>query len=390
MFGAAAGLIVLLIASIIYFSVFFSYATIDMKDCVTVQYSGYHSNASVAVVLNQDKIKKTLDNAYDRYDVVPFHFRTLTKEDFESLYDSISCKADKSEQLHNGDEINISFDYDKKLADRLKVNCIAKDQTIVIENLPEAQVISKDELFQMIDVKMSGASPEISLEIVKNTQDAFLQTVLFSVEPSKLFYQEGDELTIKASWDEAAAVKANIKIDANPAECTQTFKIEGYDQYLTSADQLTEEVIQQANEAGKAIFKKANANEYGQRVFTEAGIVVDWTGGKTSFVWSNPVLISAYFKSIKDEMIGTKGLDYNDLDFVYYVTLSQGDGKSCKAEVAVRVDNIMKKADGTYEVDLEDVEIVSASYNNKSIVQNIISKYEDKYNIEKLEHTEYY
>ncbi len=38
----------------------------------------------------------------------------------------------------------------------------------------------------------------------------------------------------------------------------------------------------------------------------------------------------------------------------------------------------------------DDAEIVSASYNNRSIVQNIITKYEDNYDIEKLEHTEYY
>ncbi len=387
---AAGSVVLLAIIGLIYFNAFFSYATIDMKDCVTVQYSGYHSNGSVTAVLNQDKIKKILDNAYSRYQVVPVHFQEHTQAEYESLYDSISCSVDQSENLHNGDEVVLSFAYDEALADRLKVDCIGREQKIVIENLPEATVISQDELFDMIEVKMKGASPEISVEIVKNMSDTFLQTVLFSVEPSQMWYQEGDEITVRASWDEAAAVKANIKIDAEPADCTKTYQIEGFDQYLSAADQIPEEMIEEANAAGKAIFKEANANEYGQRVFTEAGIVVDWTGGKTSFVWSNPVLISAYFKSIKQEAVGTQGLDYNDLDFIYYVTLSQGDGKSCKAEVAVRVDNLMKKADGTYEMNLENVEIVSASYNNRSIVQNIITKYEDNYNIEKLEHTEYY
>lgn len=387
---AGAGVLCLIVAALIYFNAFFSYATIDMKDCVTVQYSGYHSNGSVAVILNQDKIKKILDNAYSRYLVVPVHFQEHDQAEYESLYDSIACVVDKTENLQNGDEITISFNYDKELADKLKVECLAKDQKMVIENLPEAQVVSQDDLFDMIEVKMTGASPEIAVEIVKNTQDSFLQSVLFSVEPSKLYYKEGDAITVKASWDEAAAVKANIKIDADPANCSKTYNIEGFDQYLSAADQIPDEMIEEANAAGKAIFKEANANEYGQRVFTEAGIVVDWTGGKTSFVWSNPVLISVYFKSIKDEVVGTQGLDYNDLDFIYYVTLSQGDGKSCKAEVAVRVDNLLKKADGTYEMDLDNVEIVSASYNNRSIVQNIITKYEDNYNIEKMEHTEYY
>ncbi len=380
----------LIVAALIYFNVFFSYATIDMKDCVTVQYSGYHSNGSVAVILNQDKIKKILDNAYSRYRVVPVHFQEHDQAEYESLYDSIACVVDKTENLQNGDKITLSFNYDKKLADKLKVECLAKEQKMVIENLPEAQVVSQDDLFDMIEVKMTGASPEIAVEIVKNTQDSFLQSVLFSVEPSKLYYKEGDAITVKASWDEAAAVKANIKIDADPADCSKTYPIEGFDQYLSAADQIPNEMIEEANDAGKAIFREANANEYGQRVFTEAGIVVDWTGGKTSFVWSDPVLISVYFKSIKDEVVGTQGLDYNDLDFIYYVTLSQGDGKSCKAEVAVRVDNLLKKADGTYEMDLDNVEIVSASYNNRSIIQNIITKYEDNYNIEKMEHTEYY
>lgn len=388
--AAGVGALCLIVTALIYFYAFFSYATIDMKDCVIVQYSGYHSNGSITVTMNQDKIKKILDNAYSRYLVVPVHFQKHAQAEYESLYDSIECVADKTENLHNGDEITISFHYNEKLADQLKVECLAKEQKIVIDNLPEAQVVSQDDLFGIIDVKMTGTSPEISAEIVKNTQDSFLQSVLFSVEPSKLYYQEGDTITVKASWDEAAAVKSNIKIDADQADCSKTYYIEGFDQYLSAANQIPDEMIEEANTAGKAIFKEANANEYGQRIYTEAGIVVDWTGGKTSFVWSNPVLISAYFKSIKDEVVGTQGLDYNDLDFIYYVTLSQGDGQSCKAEVAVRVDNLLKKADGTYEMDLDNVEIVSASYNDRSIVQNIITKYEDNYNIEKLEHTEYY
>ena len=387
---AAASVILLLIAGLIYFNAFFSYATIDLKECVTVQSSGYHSSGSVTVTLNKDKIQKTLDNAYSRYQVVPIHFAQHTKEEYESLNNSITCVANQTEGLHNGDEITLSFGYDEELASKLKVDCIAKDQVVTIADLPEATVMTKEELFDTVEVKITGASPEIGVEIVKKSNDAFLNSVLFSVEPSKMWYEEGDELTIRASWDEAAAVKANIKIDAAQEECVQNYKVEGFDQYLTSADQLTEEMMKQANEAGKEIFATANANEYGQRVFTEAGIVVDWTGGKTSFVWSNPVLLSAYFKSIKPEALGTQGLDYNDLDLIYYVTLSQGDGKSCKAEVAVRVDNMMKKADGTYDMNLENIELISASYNNRSIIQNIITKYEDNYNIEKLEHTEYY
>lgn len=385
---AASSAILLAIGALIYFNAFFSYATVDLSDCVTIQYSGYHSNGSVTAALNQDKIRKTLDNAYSRYQAVPIHFETHTQAEYDALYSSFACVLNQSENLHNGDEVTISFSYDHKLAKKLKVECIAKDQTFIIENLPEATVMSKEELFDTVDIKMSGISPEIKVEIVKNSTDPFLQSVLFSVEPSKMWYKEGDVLTVRASWDEEAAVKANIKIDAAQEECVQTYPIEGFDQYLSSADQIPEDLFEQANAKAKTIF--GDANNYGQRVFTEAGIVVDWTGGKTSFVWSDPVLLSCYFKSIKDEAVGTQGLDYNNLDLIYYTTLSQGDGKSCKAEVAVRIDNLMLRADGTYEANLENAEIISASYNDRSIIQNIITKYEDNYNIEKMTYSEYY
>ena len=130
--AAGVGALCLIVTALIYFYAFFSYATIDMKDCVTVQYSGYHSNGSITVTMNQDKIKKILDNAYSRYLVVPIHFQKHAQAEYESLYDSIECVADKTENLHNGDEITISFHYNEKLADKLKVECLAKEQKIVI------------------------------------------------------------------------------------------------------------------------------------------------------------------------------------------------------------------------------------------------------------------
>ena len=56
----------------------------------------------------------------------------------------------------------------------------------------------------------------------------------------------------------------------------------------------------------------------------------------------------------------------------------------------MRIDNLMLRADGTYEANLENAEIISASYNDRSIIQNIITKYEDNYNIEKMTYSEYY
>ena len=340
--------------------------------------------------VNEEVLSAQIADAYEKYDAMPFHFGTeYEKSDFEALYSSIIVMKDKSESLKNGDEVQISFTYDEELAKDLKVKVNAKEETIVVSDLPTAKIISKEELFKNISVDFSGISPELKLEIVNHSEEDFLKTVLFSVEESKLFYATGDVVNIRATWDEKAATEANIHIDADISDCVNSYTVEGTDQYVSQASQLPAEFIDEVNAYAKTLF--ADAGEYGMRIFSEAHVEAKWENGKSAvFTWSNPVLISSYFKAIRPESVGKEGVEYNELDFIYIATISQPTGGSCKAEAVVRIKNLLIHADGTFEADIEDAHIVSASYNNNSIIKTVVKAHEDDYTVEKLAISEYY
>lgn len=166
------------------------------------------------------------------------------------------------------------------------------------------------------------------------------------------------------------------------------YTVEGTDEYVTSAAELTDELVKEAAEAGKEAF--VNANEYGVRIFCEANLVPVYVNKKATFEWLKPTLLSVYFKSVKPEAAGQNGNNYNDLDLIYFVKITQADGVTCDAEAVVRFSNIIKRSDGTFEYDFSNAKIISASYSNSSIVKNVVGRYEDTYNIEKLDFSEYY
>ena len=111
---------------------------------------------------------------------------------------------------------------------------------------------------------------------------------------------------------------------------------------------------------------------------------------KATFRYLEPSLISAYFKAVKPEYAGKDGNDYNDLDLVYFVKITQADGVTCDAEAVVRFSNIIQNKDGTFTYDFSNPKIMSASYSDSSIKKNVISRYETTHVIEKLPYTEYY
>ena len=380
----------IIIAGVLYWNLFFSYETLDLNENVLLEYSGYDTKGSLMATVNEEVLSAQIDDAYGKYDAMPFHFGTeYEKSDYEALYSSIIVMKDKSENLKNGDEVQLSFSYDEELAKNLKIRVKAEEETILVSDLSTARVISKEELFNCISVGFTGISPELKLEIVNHSEEDFLKTVLFSVEESKLFYATGDVVNIRATWDEAASIKANIHIEADVSDCVNSYTVEGTDQYLSQASQLPEEFINEVNAYAKTLF--TDASEYGMRIFSEAHVEAKWESGKSAvFTWSNPVLISSYFKAIRPESVGKEGVEYNELDFIYIATISQPTGGSCKAEAVVRIKNLMMHADGTFEADIEDAHIVSASYNNNSIIKTVVKAHEDDYTVEKLAISEYY
>ena len=85
-------------------------------------------------------------------------------------------------------------------------------------------------------------------------------------------------------------------------------------------------------------------------------------------------MISAYFNVAKENAMATAGEYINDIKIVYGVTLIQADGVNCDAELVVRFNGIMEKADGSIDLALDSGTMISASHKDKFIKDIVRNK----------------
>ena len=76
----------------------------------------------------------------------------------------------------------------------------------------------------------------------------------------------------------------------------------------------------------------------------------------------------------KENAMATAGEYINDIKIVYGVTLIQADGVNCDAELVVRFNGIMEKADGSIDLAIETGTMISASHKDKFIKDIVRNK----------------
>jgi len=356
---------------------------IDLKQYITAEWKGFETQGTIQVTFKDQEVKAALIQAYHDSQKNIFSMMKQTDQtEVDALYNSIMWSVDHDQGLKNGDVVTLSFQCDEELAKKLRIEIEAEPTEFTVQGLQNGKVVTKEELFEHVSVSFSGISPEAKIAIINTSEDPFLKTVDFFVEIYQENYEIGERVSVQAFWDAEQALLQGYDIKADVTDCKKEYIVENVDQYITRADQIPPEVLDAVIAKGATLF--TNGNDYGQRIFSEAHLNVSWTGGKTHFVWGTPSLLSIYFKALKPDVTDLTGKDYNDLDVIYLAPISQDDGVACKAEAVVRLSNLILRADGTYDMDAEKTRFISASYNNSSIIQNIITKYEDDYTVEKI------
>ncbi len=369
---------------------FLPYETMDISEYFSVSYEGYNTKGFAALTVDEEKLNETVALVKDDYKKALFHINECSDTEYDSFVKSISAKVENAENLSNGSKFTICYYYDEALAKKLKIKVLSKNEEVTVSGLATAAFLEKEDLFQDIEVSFSGISPNITMEITNHSTNAFIRSMVFNPEEFKEYYSTGEVVRIRAYFSEEECLRQNYCVDTPSQECVMEYTVEGTDSYVTSAGELTQDMLKEAVAAGKTAFTDTNANEYGVRIFIEAHLVPVYINKKATFEWLTPSLISAYFKSVRPEAAGENGNNFNDLDLIYFIKLTQADGVTCDAEAVVRFSNIIIKSDGTLEYDLSVPKVISASHSNSSIVKNVVTKYEGIYNIEKLNYSEYY
>ncbi len=356
---------------------------LTLSDYFVISYEGYNGKGHVVITRKDDMLFDEVDVIRLEQKEALIKNKVVANDEYLRFAAGIEAMAEPMDSLKNGDTFTISYLYDQELASRLRINVDDTEATYTVEGLPDAQPLCVDDLFKDIEVSFLGISPDLTMLITNKSTNPLIRTLVFNAVDYKEKYADGETVKIKCYFNEGEHLSDDYYIDAPADECVKEYTVSSSASYVKSLDQIPDSVIKEAFEAGKKAF--VDANEYGVRIFCEANLVPVYINQKATFRYLSPSIIAAYFKTVKDEEAGKLGNDYNELDLIYQVAITQADGVTCNCEAVVRFSDFVIKGDGTLEYDFSNPSIISASHNNSSIHKNVVTKYEDTHDIEKLE-----
>lgn len=326
-----------------------SKTTIDLKDVTHITLTGFDGEGVLTATVDVD-------------------------EKYGAFYETVSVDFSKSSGLTNGDEVTISFKYDKNAAKTYNLKVKAGDMHYTVSGLVAATPVSENDLFEGLDINFEGIAPLATASLdASNTK--FKDVVTYQIIDEKEYYDAGETIRVRAVFDAADLEKLDYKATVDSEECIKEYIVEDVDRYITDTDQITDEMMASLKKEALTLF--TDANEYGMRIFCDAGLMPVYVNKKTTFKWSSPNYISSYLNVLREESYGKTGTHVNDIKLCYESVISQADGKACKAEVIVRFQDIIIRKDGTIDLKLESGEIISADRRDshiKAIVRNEIDK----------------
>ncbi|MCR5419458.1 MAG: hypothetical protein K6E98_00425 [Lachnospiraceae bacterium] len=361
--------------------------TLILSDYFEINYEGYNNIGKVSITRKDDLMFDDVDRIRLAQKEGLIVNKNVKNDEYLLFAAGISAMVEPNSNLKNGDNFTVSYLYDKDLAKRLRINVDASEKIYTVEGLTDAVALTSEDLFRDLSVEFSGISPKVEMTINNNSTNPLIQTLVFKAEEYREFYNVGDTVKIRCYFNEKERLSDDYYITTPLQDCVKEYTVTGTQSYVTSLDQIPSEVINEAIEAGKKAF--VDANEYGVRIFCEANLVPVYIDQKATFRYLTPSLVAAYLKTVKADEAGKLGNNYNDLDLIYSVSITQADGVTCKCEAVVRFSDFIINADGSIVYDFSEPSIMSASYSNSSIHKNVVTRYEGTYNIEKLDISKY-
>lgn len=323
-------------------------------------------------------------SGYNNYGVAAVDM--LGDSEYAEFFKTANAYLDKTGSLHNGDEITVSYTFDEQTAKDNHLRVDATENSIIVEGLPDATVINKEYLFSAAEITYEGMSPCLFASVANNSTDEFLSQVVYKLgEDRKVFYESGDSFLVTAEFPEEYYSNPAYVIEIGETDLVNEYIIPDGKSYYTQSYQVSDEMLDQLEKAGLEIISRADAKEYGLRIFQhEAHLKPVFVGNTTTFKWVNPYMISAYFHAITAE--GKKSIDNhaNDVQIVYAVTLTQQDGTSCLCEMVIQFSNLCDNEDGTPNLNLDSGRIISASYRDSNVKKLVTGGSDGAYETTKL------
>lgn len=215
--------------------------TLNMKDYVSVNFSGLDEKGRAVLVVDYDKMTQDLPqkkgNAKkDSLTAMLGDWATGLGQ--RALIESaVRCSLDNTDDLSNGDKVKVEIQVDQDQCKYLGIKVKDKPLTFKVEGLTEVEPF---DAFADISVVFDGVSPAATAKIVNNSTDEACMSYDYSLDRSSGL-ANGDTVTV--SIEEYSIDDVGERTGKVPAEMEKQFTVEGVAQYASQLSQLSDTAL---------------------------------------------------------------------------------------------------------------------------------------------------
>ena len=327
--------------------------TIDVSKYMTLSADGYNTVGKLNIDFDTDKLeqdygkqittrfKKQMKNLKDD----TFGLSSLTA----SLYDGYEAdlfaetcatgSADKTKNLSNGDVVTYTWDDNSDEAEEaFGVKVKYTDITYTVSGLASVNTF---DAFDGVDVEFSGISPDGRATINSLPTAAEAQGLYYTLDENSGL-SNGDTVTLTVHSNRDDFSDCIDKYGAMPQATEKTFTVEGLNEYVTSADTLSDSVLVSLQNQAEDVFKSYAAQRFsnGQtfKGMTYLGNYILTPKDKDSWGDKDRIVL-AYQVTVHHDYTSELNTTYDaDDSFFWYITFN----------------NVSKDADGNIASGLND------------------------------------
>ena len=327
--------------------------TIDVSKYMTLSADGYNTVGKLNISFDTEKLEKD----YGKQIATRFkkQMKNLKDDTFglssltASLYDGYEAdlfaetcatgSADKTKNLSNGDVVTYTWDDNSDEAEEaFGVKVKYTDITYTVSGLASVNTF---DAFDGVDVEFSGISPDGRATINSLPTAAEAQGLYYTLDENSGL-SNGDTVTLTVHSNRDDFSDCIDKYGAMPQATEKTFTVEGLNEYVTSADTLSDSVLVSLQNQAEDVFKSYAAQRFsnGQtfKGMTYLGNYILTPKDKDSWGDKDRIVL-AYQVTVHHDYTSELNTTYDaDDSFFWYITFN----------------NVSKDADGNIASGLND------------------------------------
>ena len=247
--------------------------TIDVSKYMTLSADGYNTVGKLNISFDTEKLEKD----YGKQIATRFkkQMKNLKDDTYglssltASLYDGYetdlfaeTCatgSADKTKNLSNGDVVTYTWDDNSDEAEEaFGVKVKYSDITYTVSGLASVNTF---DAFDGVDVEFSGISPDGRATVNSLPTAAEAQGLYYTLDENSGL-SNGDTVTLTVHSNRDDFSDCIDKYGAMPQATEKTFTVEGLNEYVTSADTLSDSVLVSLQNQAEDVFKSYAAQRF--------------------------------------------------------------------------------------------------------------------------------